>query len=486
MRFLAHDLLEGRAPGTRGGRLAAEYLASQFAVAGALPAGEKGTYFQEVPLVSVRVRAGAILRIRGGRGGEPIDLVWLEDFVGIPGAREAGEVSLSAPLVFVGSGGFGSESAADPPGAAKIQGKVVVAFAEPPPGRREKGSPGGKSSGRLSWRQKLEAARRAGAAGTLLIHSEEASGYPWEAVRATWGREAVGLEEDARTGLRFAGWLSWEAGQRLLTRAGHSAEALWKLESTQKPLRLPLKLEIQMHIPLVTRRLRSANAVAMIPGSAPERRQETVVFLAHWDHLGTRAEGEDRVYNGAVDNATGCAALLELARLWASLEKEPARTALFLAVTAGEPVEAGSRWYVRHPLMPLEKTRLLLSFDSLLPVGVPASVAVAGPADAGVWAQIRDAARRLRLPIESGSGQDNGFCASPYWFVQAGVAAYRVRMGARLAGRRDSAGAALWRSYLSRDYHRPTDEFHADWDCAALARIVEFAFLAGRMAADLP
>jgi len=482
VRFLAHGLLEGRAPGTRGGRLAAEYLAAQFAVAGARPGAEDGTYFQKVPLAGVKVADGAVVRITGGRA-EPLELTWGEDFVGLPGG-DGSEVSLAAPLVFVSARGFGSGGAAAPSVAARIQGKVVVAFAgEPLQG--DGSGPGGADRARPGWREKLAAARKAGAAGILLIHSEQALGYPWEAVRAAWDREVAVLREEASPDLRIAGWLSWKAAERMLARAGHSAQELWKT-AERKPPALPLMLEVRGRISYTTRRFDSPNVVAAIPGSAPGRRGETVVFLAHWDHLGAQPGGDGYVYNGAVDNAAACAVLLELARLWSSLEKKPARTALFVAATAEEPGQAGTRWYLRHPVAPLEKTRLILSFDSLLPAGLPGSVVVAGPQEAGVWTQLRDAARRLRLKIEPGRQPGGELCGSPYLFARAGVPAFRVQPGETLAGRQGDSGAGAWQAFVRGHYHRPSDEVRDEWDYAGLARIVEFAFLAGRMAADLP
>ncbi len=488
VRFLSLDLLEGRAPGTRGGRLAAEYIRTQFALAGLDPAGEDGTYFQSVPLAAVHIGGGALLRVRPG-AGEPETFRWLEDFVGATEVLDSGTIEFAAPAVFAGYGIRAPEFRWDDYARTDVRGKLVVALTGKPHALRRPVSDGPGAAYYGTWVYKAEEARRRGAAALLLIPSGDGAELQWDLARAAWGGEVTHLGRDRPEALRFLGWLSPEAGERLLATAGRAPSELLEQAGRRGFRAVPLGAAVEFKAAAATRRIRSVNVAGVIPGSSPEHRGEAVVFLAHWDHLGVRPGGAgDRVYNGAVDNATGCAVLMEIARLWAFLEKKPARTALFLAVTASEGGSGGSAWYVKHPVAALKKTRLVLGVDSLLPAGTPLSVVLAGPAKTEVWLRVKDAARRLRLEIEADPAvRAAGLsCWSHYPFAWAGVPAFTVMPGSRIAGSDQDHVRALWQEFTSRRLHRPSDEFREAWDFAGLARVAEFAFLLGRMVAELP
>lgn len=483
VKFLAGDLLEGRAPGTRGGRLATEYIATQFALAGAGPAGDDGTYFQRVPLAGVRTEPGVKLTAKGN--GSTAEFTWFDEFVGATG-RQSPEVAFRGEVVFAGHGITAPEFGWDDYAGADVTGKVVIAFTNEPPST-DAAFFGGKALtyyGR--WSYKYEEALRRGAAAVLLIHTDETAGYGWSVVQSSWGRERIQppLAADQRA-LAFAGWLSREAGEKLLSLGGRTVDELLAAANAKGFRAVPLGVRIEGIIPSAARRIKTRNVVARVEGSDPKLRDQAVLYSAHWDHLGIGAPvAGDRIYNGAIDNATGVAVLLEIARAWAALEKRPRRSALFVAVTAEESGLLGSRYYAAHPVVPPALTAAALNLDSFAPLGLPVAVSLNGAERTTLMPQARDAARRFGLqllpPRRTGSG--SYFRSDHFAFARVGIPACSISMAGGYAGKSEE-----WIKQMRarNGYHQPSDEFRKGWDFSGLALIGEYGFLFGRMIADL-
>src|SRR6185295_9161815 len=279
-------------------------------------------------------------------------------------------------------------------------GKVVVLFTNEPPSDDPKWFGGKALTYYGRWTFKFEEAARRGAKACFIIHTRETAGYPYSVVRPLDGAQ---LKRDpGRPVLAFAGWLSSAAGEKLLGLAGRTVEGALKEADTKgfKPYSLGVRLK--GNIPTRVEKFVSNNVAGIAEGSDKALRSEAVVFTAHWDHLGVgRAVLGDAIYNGAADNATGCALLLELARAWSARSPRPKRSAVFISVTAEEKGLLGSKYYAQKPLVPLGKTALNLNFDMILPLGVSESIVVTGAERTTAWPAVQAAAGKNRLEIEA-------------------------------------------------------------------------------------
>ncbi len=479
-KFLSSDLMEGRGVGVRGGQLATEYLASEFALAGARPAGQDGTYFQKVPLVGVETQPDA--QITASAAGKNVDLRWLDDFVGVSERQEA-LTTFTGEVVFVGHGITAPEWKWDDFKGADVKGKILVLFTNEPASTDPRFFDGRALTYYGRWTYKYEEALRRGALGAIIIHTTPTAGYGWDVVRNSWGRETPFVKlAPGEKSLALEAWVTREAGEKLLGLAGRTVDQL--LAASDKPDFKPIPLGVQIHgrMPSKVRALDTRNVAAVVPGSDPKLRDEVVIFSAHWDHLGigTPVDG-DAIYNGAIDNATGCAILLELARAWAALPQKPRRTALFLAVTAEEGGLRGSEYYAAHPLYPPARTALDLNYDAIYPWGRALDIVLTGAERTTVWPQAQQIAKRLGLAISPDAQPEQGhyFRSDHFSFAHAGIPAFSVGHATEFAGKPKDWGEQAYEEYNRKHYHQPSDEFQKDWDFTALQQAAEFGFVLG-------
>jgi Zn-dependent M28 family amino/carboxypeptidase len=480
--YLASDRLEGRGPGTRGEFLATEYIAAEFQKSGLKPIGERGTYFQPVPLVRVVTSPKATLR--AVKGETTIDIPCEEGFSGTSQTQKELE-EFDAEAVFVGHGITAPEFGWDDYRDTDVKGKVVVLFTNEPPSDDPKFF-GGKAQtyyGRPTF--KFEEAARRGARACFIIHTPATAGYPYSVVRPLDGAQLE--REPGRPALAFAGWLSREAGEKLLGLSGRTVEGALKEADTKGFKPYPLGVRLKGNIPTRVEKIVSNNVAGLAEGSDPALRAEAVVFTAHWDHLGVgRAVLGDAIYNGAADNATGCALLMELARAWSAQPRRPKRSALFLAVTAEEKGLLGSKYYTQNPLVPPGKTALDLNFDMILPLGVPESVVVNGAERTTAWPAVRAAAKKSGLEIEPDPRAHLGvfYRSDHFSFARAGVPAFSVATGLKVRGKpRDFASKAM-KDFNDRAYHSPQDELRPEWDFSGFVVLARFALDVARDVAD--
>jgi hypothetical protein len=479
-RFLASDLLEGRGVGSRGGDLATEYIANELALAGVKPAGDNGTWFQRVPLMGLETQPDAALSFSAK--GQNIDLRYREDFVG-HSQRQTPETTFEAPLVFVGHGITAPEYRWDDFKDVDVHGKVLLIFTNEPPSTDPKFFDGRALTYYGRWVYKYEEALRRGALGAVLLHTTPTAGYGWEVVRNSWGREAPFVKLDpGAPALSFQGWITREAGEKILALAGKTVDEL--LAECEKPGFRPIDLGIRMrgNLPTKVREIESRNVAGIVPGSDSKLKDEVVIYSAHWDHFGIGIPvNGDNIYNGAIDNATGCAALLEMAHAWASLREKPRRSALFLAVTTEEAGLRGSEYYAGHPLVPLAKTAVNINFDALFPFGRAKDVVIIGAERTSVWPQAQQIAKRLNLAISPDPQPEQGhyFRSDHFSFAHVGVPAFSVDHATEFAGKPEGFGQKAWEEYNTKHYHQPSDEFQPDWDFTAVAQAVEYGYLLG-------
>ena len=480
--YLANDRLEGRGPGTRGEELATDFIAGEFKKAGLKPGGDRGMYLRPVPLL--RVVTSPTATLRATRGDAAFDLAADEDFAGVSHAQ-AGDVDFDAEAIFVGHGITAPEFGWDDYKGIDVKDKVVVLFTNEPPSEDPRFFGGKALTYYGRWTYKFEEAARRGARACLIIHTNETAGYPYSVVRPLDGAQLP--REPGEPALAFAGWLSRKAGDRLLGLAGKSVEEALKAADTKGFRAYRLGVTLKGHIPTRVEKLVSHNVVGVVEGSDPALKSEAVVFTAHWDHLGVgRAVVGDAIYNGAADNATGCALLLELARAWAAQSPKPKRSAVFLAVTAEEKGLLGSKYYTQHPLFPLGKTALDLNFDMILPLGVPESVVVNGAERTTAFPAVKAAAARHGLEIEPDPRAHLGtyYRSDHFSLARAGVPAFSVTTGLKLRGKPADFARKASQEFNDRRYHSPQDEVQPDWDFAGFVSLAEFALDVARTAAD--
>ena len=463
---LASDEFEGRAPVSRGEELTIAYLAEAFGAAGLEP-GNDGEWLQPVPLVSLTADPGMRLAISGDDGEAALEygtemMAWTKRVIDRSGLADS-------ELVFVGYGIVAPEYGWDDYAGVDVAGKTVVMLVNDP------GYPTGDPAhfnGRAMtyygrWTYKFEEAGRQGVAGALIIHETDAAGYPWEVVASSWSGPQFGLvAEDANLSRpAVEGWLTLDAAAALFERAGLDLATLSGRAVREDFQAASLGLAASLEIRNTIERSTSHNVVGRLTGA--DRPGEAVVYMAHWDHLGKDETLEgDRIYNGALDNATGVAGLIEIAAAFGGLERPPARTVLFLAVTAEEQGLLGSDHYGEHPVHPLDRTVAAINMDGLNTVGPMNDITVVGlgnsDLDGYLEAVVSAAGRVIRPDPEPEKGF---FYRSDHFnFAKRGVPALYTDSGIDHVERGESYGRRMREAYTAERYHKPTDEYDPTWD----------------------
>lgn len=487
VKFLASDLLEGRGTGDRGGALATEYIATELALIGAKPAGDNGTYFQKVPLVGVTTEPSATLTAEDH--GRNLAFRWLDEFVGTT-RQQKPLAEFDADAVFVGHGIVAPEYKWDDYKGVDVRGKVVVLFTNEPPSTDPKFFGGRALTYYGRWTYKYEEATRRGAVAAIIIHTTPTAGYGWDVVRGSWGREDPQVKlEPGEPALALAAWVTKDAGERIAQSIDKTVDEMVAMANSPDFRPVPLQLRFHGRIPTKVRDIETRNVVAIIPGSDPQLKSEAVVFSAHWDHLGIGLPvNGDSIYNGAVDNATGCAMLLEMARAWMALPEKPKRSAIFTSVTAEEGGLRGSEYFAQHPSIPANRIALDLNFDAFFPVGRTKDISVSGAERTTVWPVVEEAARRMNLEIEPDPRPEQGsyYRSDHFSFAQAGVPAFSVHGGTQYVGKPADFGTKYFEEFNGKHYHQPSDEYHDDWDFSGMEQVSRFAMLIATNVANDP
>ena len=487
VKFLASDLLEGRGVTSRGGRLATEYIATQLALMGAKPAGDDGTFFQKVPLVGVETQPGA--QLVAAKDGRTVSTVWADDFVGSD-EREVPATDIEADAVFVGHGIVAPEFRWDDYKDVDVRGKVVLLFTNEPDSTDPKFFGGRALTYYGRWTYKYEEALRKGALAVVIIHTTPTAGYSWDVVRSSWGRrQSYQRVAPGEPALAFAGWVTQEAGAKILALGGHTVPELLAASNSRdfRPIPLGTRIHVSLHSAVEDEDTR--NVIGKFPGSDPALKSEVVVFTAHWDHLGVgRPVNGDSIYNGAVDNASGCGILLDIARAWAGLEQKPRRSALFLFVTAEEGGLRGSEYYAAHPVVPNGKTAANLNLDGFYPYGRTLDIVVSGAERTTLWPLVQEAARRSSVVINPDPRPEQGsyYRSDHFSFAHAGVPAFSISQGEQFVGKPKDFGEKMVEDFDVKHYHQPSDEYHEEWDFSGLEQIGRFTMLLGVNTANFP
>ncbi|WP_018480011.1 M28 family metallopeptidase [Pontibacter roseus] len=492
-QVLASDAFEGRGPGTAGEDSTVNYLTREFKRIGLQPGNPDGTFVQEVPMFGFTAQPKANLTA----GGKTINLNFPSDYVAVS-RRFVPDVNVNnSDIVFVGYGIVAPEYGWDDYKGIDVKGKTIVMLINDPP-IPSPGNPnqldstmfGGKAMtyyGR--WTYKYEIAAEKGAAAAIIIHETEPAGYPYEVVSGSWSRENFDISNPGKNMDRVAveSWITEGKARELFTAAGNNFERLKEAAKQKgfKPVALNAKANFTIKNQL--REIKSRNIVAKLEGADPQLKEEYVVYTAHWDHLGKddKLKG-DQVYNGALDNATGTAGLLELAEAFAELPTKPERSILFLAVTAEEKGLLGSKYYAENPLYPLNKTLANINMDILNAYSPTEDVIVIGYGNSTLEDILEEEARsQNRRIVPEASPEKGSFYRSDHFeFAKKGVPALYAKSG--VIGRDQAADFITKKQeqYTADDYHKVSDEVREDWNLQGAVEDLQLYFRVGLRVAN--
>ncbi len=498
---LSSSRFEGRGPGTAGEQLTVDYLTRQFQALGLAPGNPDGSWVQQVPMVGIRSSNPTVTFVHGEERTSlalPADCVAFSRRLA-PQGQSALDVEVKADeVLFVGYGIEAPQFQWDDYKGVETRGRVLIMLVNDPPvpdprdpAGLDEGVFGGKAMTRYGrWTYKYEIGRKKEAAAVLIVHEDGPAGYPFGVVQASWGRENFELADAADPGnlrrVPIEGWISLDKAKELFKAAGLDFEQQKALAAKREFRPVALKdFKAELHVHNEQHELRSRNVVARLPGRDPARSGELLVYSAHWDHLGIdpALPGEDKVYHGAVDNASGVAGLLEIAAAFADPHAAPPpRSILFLATTAEEKGLLGARWYVEHPLYPLEQTLCDINLDGLNSFGRTRDLISIGLGQTNLDATLEELLHRHGRVLRGDSEPEKGYFyrSDHYEFARKGVPALYADAGEELIGEPAGAGRKKREEYTRERYHKPADKLHDEWDLAGAVEDVELLYELGR------
>ncbi len=486
VRYLSHDLLEGRGTGQRGGDVAAEYIATQFAEYGLKPAGDHGTYMQKVPLVGITTLADTQFSLVP-KQGEAMNLKPLDEYVAYDHTQQA-QSDVDAEIVFVGYGIDAPEYNWDDYKGMDVRGKVLLILVNEPPSDDPKFFKGKALTYYGRWTYKYEEAVRKGAVGVILVHQTQMASYPWEVVRNSNSGEKSFLKLQGPA-LKVASWVQLDVAKRLASAAGMDLDKMMVDARSRDFHPVSMKARLRAHMVSKVRSFESNNVVAMLPGADRKLADEAVMYTAHYDHFGIRPDMPgDNIFNGANDNATGCGILLELARAYGSAAQRPRRSILFAAVTAEEQGLLGSEYLGKHPPIAAGKITLDLNYDNVMPLGAPEEVEVSGAERTTFYSAVQSTAKEFRLAIRPDALPEAGhyYRSDHFSLARVGIPAFSINEGVKYKGHPESWGVEQEREYTEKHYHQPSDEYHPEMDFVGDSAMARFGFALGWEAASLP
>jgi Zn-dependent M28 family amino/carboxypeptidase len=491
IKMLASDDFEGRSPGTQGEKMTVAYIQQEFIKLGLKPGNPDGSYIQKVPMIGAVSKPTLSWQV----GGKSATLQFPQDFTAWSTRVKPDIEVAKSELVFVGYGVQAPEYGWDDYKGVDLKGKTILMLINDP------AIPDPKDPTRLDtkmfkgdtmtyygrWTYKYEMAAKMGAAAAIIIHESKPAGYPYEVIRNSWSRENFDL--------KYAGanpsfpdvpaWIQLDRARELFAAAGLDFDTLKKaaLRKDFKPV--SLKGEASMHVQNSWREVNSANVVARIEGSDPKLKDEYVIYSAHWDHFGIDetlpGPKSAQVYHGALDNASGVAALLELAKSYAALKTPPKRTILFIATTAEERGLLGAQYYARNPLYPLKHTLVNLNIDGINPWGRTKDVEIVGFGKSDLDDQLIKYARFQHRVAAGESRPELGtfFRADQFEFAKEGVPVVYAKSRSSYIGQPENYAREKVDEYIKNAYHKVTDNVHDDWDFSGAVEDIQLLFLVG-------
>jgi Zn-dependent M28 family amino/carboxypeptidase len=476
---LSHDSMEGRAPGSPGEERTVRFLESEFRAMGLEPGNPDGTYIQNVPLVGITPRVTASLMI----GGQSAPLQGQQEFIAVSKRVQPRVTVENSDLVFVGYGVVAPEYGWDDYKDVDVTGKTIVMLVNDPGYATEDESlfRGRTMTYYGRWTYKYDIAAEKGAAAAIIIHETGPAGYPFEVLSGGFQREDFDIKaaDDNMSRVAVQAWMPEAAARTYLARMGQDFDQL-KQAALQREFR-PVELGAQVSFDLQqeVREIQSRNVVARLEGGS--RADEYVVYTAHWDHLGMDPSLPDPIFNGAQDNASGTARVLEIAEAFTKLEQRPERSILFLAVTAEERGLLGAKYYAENPLYPLEKTVANINIDGMNQWGRTEDIVVVGYGNSTLDDVLREAAAAQNRRLEPDAEPEKGFYyrSDHFEFAKQGVPALYTGAGTHFIGKPEGYGKEKRDYFTANDYHKPSDEIKPDWDLSGAVDDTRLMFEVG-------
>jgi len=488
IKVLASDEYEGRAPGTKGEDLTVTYLTDQFTKLGLKPGNPDGTFVQKVPLIGLKAQPEASLQA----GSTRLDLRFPEDYVAVSRRLQTEIKVQDSEIVFVGYGVVAPEYGWDDYKGVDVTGKTIVMLINDPaipdpddPAKLDPKMFKGKAMtyyGR--WTYKYEIAGEKGAAAAIIVHETGPAGYPYEVVSGSWSGENFDIKAPGGSERRAAveSWITLEKARKLFSLVGKDLDALKKAAISRDFKPVPLNARANFTVKNTLREVQSRNVIARFDGSDPGLKDQYVIYTAHWDHLGKdeKLKG-DQVFNGALDNASGTAGLLEIAKAYTRLDPPPKRSVLFLAVTGEEKGLLGAKYYAKNPLYPLTKTTANINMDGVNQWGRTRDVVIVGLGNSTLDDVLKAEAERQGRVIKPDPEPEKGFFyrSDHFEFAKEGVPALYADSGTDFIGKPEGYGQQKRDEYTQNDYHKVSDEVKPDWDLTGAVEDLQLMFLVG-------
>ncbi|MGH7982436.1 MAG: M20/M25/M40 family metallo-hydrolase [Candidatus Udaeobacter sp.] len=493
IKILASDEFEGRAPGTKGEELSVKYITDQFKQIGLEPGNPDGTYTQEVPLAGIKSEPLMSFTL----GDKTIDLKYPDDFVA-SSARLQPEIKIDkSDVVFVGYGVVAPEYGWDDYKSVDVRGKtLLMLIGDPPvtdpkdPSKLDAKMFKGKAMtyyGR--WTYKYEIAAQKGAAAAIIIHETEPAAYPWQVVRSSWGKENFELDNPNKNmdAVSARSWITRDVAKKLFADCGQDFDALKKTAITKQFRPVALNAKANIDIKQQIRSFKSHNVIGKLEGDDPKLRDEYIIYTAHWDHLGRHPELQgDQIFNGAIDNASGVASVIQLAAAFKKLNPPPKRSVLFMATTAEEAGLLGAKYYAEHPLYPLEKTLADINIDTVNPWGKTRDIEDISDNNSTLDDLLAAAAKRNGRVMTPNSQPEKGgfYRADHFEFSKRGVPSLYTGGGKDFPGKPANFGQQKKDDYTAHHYHQPSDEVDPSWDLSGAVQDVHLLFEVGYQVAN--
>ena len=488
IKILASDEFEGRAPGTKGGELSVKYITDQFKQIGLKPGNPDGTYTQEVPLAGIKSES----RMSFITGDKTTDLKYPDDFVA-SSARLQPDIKIDkSDVIFVGYGIVAPEYGWDDYKGVDVRGKTILILISDPP------IPDPKDPSKLNdkifkgkamtyygrWTYKYEIAAQKGATAAIIIHETGPAAYPWQVVRSSWGKENFELDNPNKNmdAVSARSWITLDLAKKLIADCGKDFDALKKSAIAKDFRPVAMNAKANIDIKQQIRAFKSHNVIGKLEGDDPKLRDEYVIYTAHWDHLGRHPELQgDQIFNGAIDNASGVASVIELAGAFTKLNPPPKRSVLFMATTAEEAGLLGAKFYAGHPLYPLEETLADINIDGMNPWGKTHDLEDLTNRSSTLDDLLGEAAARQGRVMKPNTEAERGgfYRVDSFEFAKAGVPVLHAARGIEIIGKPPEYGKQKRDEFVAKHYHQPSDEVDPTWDLSGAVQDIQLLFEVG-------